>query len=155
LEITVGQRIAELRREAARRRGVRRYTQDDLARDVGVVKGSVAKWETDVQVPTGENLVRLARALETTPAAILGGEERAEDVLYQPGEGEERRTDGAELFGDDFTKVTRTLSTMGAPGDMTMRKRAALDAYGEYLATIGPKPEWWYELDRRLKSDEI
>jgi len=42
-----------------------------LAEVVGVHRGSVAAWESGTQDPSGDNLLRLSRALDTTPAHIL------------------------------------------------------------------------------------
>ena len=67
----MGQRIAELRRQEGRRRRVR-LTQRQLADELGVHKGTVAAWEGDTQKPEGENLIKLAEALSTSPDHILG-----------------------------------------------------------------------------------
>jgi transcriptional regulator with XRE-family HTH domain len=74
-ERTVGQRIRDARIDLERRTG-RKVTQRDLARMVGVSKSTITHWETDVQQPKAENLIRLARALGVTPAYILGIEEQ-------------------------------------------------------------------------------
>lgn len=71
-ELTTGQRIRAARDALGRRRG-RRITQQDLADAVGVGKGTVAKWETDVQAPAGDNLIALARALEVEPSGLVNG----------------------------------------------------------------------------------
>lgn len=67
---TTGQKIADARAELGRRRG-ERLTQQWLADAVGVQKGTVAKWETDVQFPSEENLRSLASALEVAVEDLL------------------------------------------------------------------------------------
>lgn len=75
MTLSVGQRIAELRRTLGRVRG-ERLTQPLLAERVGVSRGTVAAWEGDAQQPSGDNLLKLADALESTPEYILNGREQ-------------------------------------------------------------------------------
>lgn len=48
-------------------------TQTEIAEVVGVSRTTVAAWEGNVQEPTGQNLLNLARRLGTSPAEILYG----------------------------------------------------------------------------------
>ena len=75
MSLSVGQRLAELRRALGRVRG-ERLTQPLLAERVGVSRGTVAAWEGDAQQPSGDNLLKLANALESTPEYILNGREQ-------------------------------------------------------------------------------
>jgi transcriptional regulator with XRE-family HTH domain len=85
---SLGRRLKRLREALADRRGIR-FTQSDLAATVGTTKSSVAKWETDAQMPSGPMLVELARILETTPAFLLtGAEEVRSDELWRWGTGD-------------------------------------------------------------------
>jgi transcriptional regulator with XRE-family HTH domain len=63
---TVGHRIRSIRRE-------RGWTQDDLARSVGVSRSAVAQWETDRAGQIRDNLGRIARALGVSAEFLLNG----------------------------------------------------------------------------------
>lgn len=76
---TVGQRIADAREKLGRRLG-QKLTQQWLTDKVKAGKGTVAKWESGVQEPTGENLIAIAAALEVTPEWLLGLESEPERV---------------------------------------------------------------------------
>lgn len=52
-------------------------TQDQLAREVGVTRSAVAQWETGRAGQVGGNLARVARALGTSAAYLLSGEQEA------------------------------------------------------------------------------
>jgi transcriptional regulator with XRE-family HTH domain len=62
---TFGARI----RAARRARG---WTQDDLAKAVGVTRSAVAQWETDRAGQIRDNLARIAMVLGVPVAALLG-----------------------------------------------------------------------------------
>lgn len=64
---TIGSRVRALRK----RRGL---TQVQLARAVGISQGSLSLIETDAtQVPAGETLAALCKALRTTPDFLIAG----------------------------------------------------------------------------------
>lgn len=81
----IGQRIADLRRQEGRRRGLR-LTQKVVAEHVGVAEGTVTAWEIGKQRPEGENLKRLASLLRTTPEFILGVEAGGPELHHLPDE---------------------------------------------------------------------
>jgi transcriptional regulator with XRE-family HTH domain len=62
---TIGERI----RDARGRKGL---TQEQLAADVGVQRGAVARWEKGGRAPRGEFLTKIARALDTTAEQLQG-----------------------------------------------------------------------------------
>lgn len=77
-----GQRIREKRAEI-------NLTQKEVARLVGVTKGAVSQWETgQTKNLEGNNLVRLAKVLKTSPGYILDGtlsvEEQADNYQSMP-----------------------------------------------------------------------
>ncbi len=52
-------------------------TQEQLAHSVGVTRSAVAQWETGRAGQVGNNLVRIARALGTSAAYLLSGDQDA------------------------------------------------------------------------------
>jgi transcriptional regulator with XRE-family HTH domain len=113
----------------------------------------VAKWETDVQVPSGENLVRLARVLGCTPAAILGAaeEERPEDVGYV--------ADGSDQLAqllETMDASARHMTLLGPPGQGRLQKLGVLNGIREIIVESGkPVPGWWNELREKVESGAI
>ena len=71
----VGERIKALRRELPGR-----VTQERLAEELGLSRGTVAAWERGHQMPYGENITKLSRRLGATPAHILYGGAAAPDL---------------------------------------------------------------------------
>lgn len=74
--MTLGQRIAQARRELSAR------TQTDvtlaaIAKAVGVSTTSVSEWEADKKAPREKTLLRLAKYLGVTPAYLRYGVEVA------------------------------------------------------------------------------
>ncbi len=67
MEVTVGGRIAALRRAAG-------LSQADLAERTGVSRSAVAQWETDRAGQMRDNLARIAAALEISVEVLLQGD---------------------------------------------------------------------------------
>ena len=67
METTVGNRIAELRRQ-------RGFTQEELAERLGLSSQAVSKWENDLSYPDILLLPELAKLLGTSVDALLTGE---------------------------------------------------------------------------------
>ena len=79
----IGLNMAETIRTARRQRG---YTQEQLARALGLTPAAVSKWETDQALPDIGVLAPLAAALGTTTDNLLGyspdlDESQAEELL--------------------------------------------------------------------------
>ena len=67
----------------ARRREARGLTQAGLAEELGISRQSLGKWESGRVIPRGQNLMRLARALDCSVEDLLApddGKAVAEDV---------------------------------------------------------------------------
>ena len=63
-------------------------TLEDVAKVVGVGKSTVRKWETGyIENMRRDKIAKLAEALHTTPAYLMGWEEEAESVASSAGEG--------------------------------------------------------------------
>lgn len=67
-DITLGRRIRQRRKEIG-------FSQRDLSRAAGVSDSSISLWESDNTAPRGENLHKLAAALQCTPTWLLFGDE--------------------------------------------------------------------------------
>ena len=61
-----------LGRFIAARRKFMRLTQKELAKQVGVSKSAIAKWETDGGLPERDNLKKLSEAMNVTVDDLLG-----------------------------------------------------------------------------------
>jgi transcriptional regulator with XRE-family HTH domain len=109
---TVGERIAELRRRAARKGP--RVTQAYLADKIGIARGTVAAWEGNTQEPSGENLENLAKFFGVTPRYILTG--YTTDVV-----GEQPGKDGAEPPPYDPELERAQLEQIGRVSDPLLR----------------------------------
>ena len=72
---TLGKRLKELRRE----KGI---LQDDLARDIGVSKGTVSVWERDARKPEYNTLEQLCEYFQVNLGYLLG--EDVDRALVQP-----------------------------------------------------------------------
>ena len=62
---SLGQRIARLRKEKG-------YTQDDLAKKIGIVRGLISDYERERMRPHYEMIIRFALALDVTTDELLG-----------------------------------------------------------------------------------
>ena len=74
MEITVGKRIAALRRE----KGLK---QDDLAQQLEVSPQAVSKWENDQTCPDIGLLPKLAKVLGVSVDELLSGKQEAQPVV--------------------------------------------------------------------------
>uniref|UniRef100_UPI003F68C74F helix-turn-helix domain-containing protein n=1 Tax=Streptococcus pluranimalium TaxID=82348 RepID=UPI003F68C74F len=63
------------------------YTQADIAKEIGITQGAYQKWETGSREPSFENLIKLAKILDTTPDYLLGyGSTKANVTFFQRSE---------------------------------------------------------------------
>ncbi len=63
---TIGNRILEMRSQE-------RLSQRALGKIISATAAAISLWEKDVNIPNGENLLNLAKGLNTTPDWILSG----------------------------------------------------------------------------------
>ena len=82
MDMTIGKRIAQLRREKG-------LTQEELANRMGVSPQAVSKWENDQTCPDISALPKLARLFGVTVDELLEGKEALPAVRMLPPE--ERR----------------------------------------------------------------
>ena len=61
-------------------RTAQHMTQQELARRVGCSRLSIFRWERALSLPTGDNLLKLAAALNVTPNELLGVEAQGKEV---------------------------------------------------------------------------
>ena len=84
--MTIGQRIAELRRQ-------NNLSQEALGEALGVTRQSISKWESDSALPEIEKLVAMSRLFGVSVGALLGVEDS----------GAEEKASGADDSGADGT----------------------------------------------------
>lgn len=84
--MTIGQRIAELRRQ-------NNLSQEALGEALGVTRQSISKWESDSALPEIEKLVAMSRLFGVSVGALLGVEDS----------GAEEEAPGADDSGADGT----------------------------------------------------
>ncbi|MBP3569267.1 MAG: helix-turn-helix domain-containing protein [Lachnospiraceae bacterium] len=73
MELTIGKRIAQLRKEKG-------LTQEELSQMMEVSAQAVSKWENDLTCPDISSLPKLAKILGVTVDALLSGKEEAAPV---------------------------------------------------------------------------
>ncbi len=72
--MNTGERIAALRKEKG-------YSQEYVARQIGVSRQAVHKWEKETSSPDTNNLIALAQVLDTTVEYIVNGNEKAASAM--------------------------------------------------------------------------
>lgn len=114
------------------------YTQAYVARLVGVSAPTVTQWEAGDQKPRGENLIRLATALDTTPDYLLSGSKR----------GPEFKTNGRSRTLGDVPVMLKENLISSKEDDATKPK--------EYIpacpVTHGPDSYAWICLDDSMQA---
>jgi len=141
----IGDRIQDFRREAGRRRR-RRFSQKELANLIGVAEGTVTAWETGRQRPQGENLMRLARALEVRPEEIIGDASSRSEP------------EPLHLAGDPFASGQQWeayLRRIAPAGEMQSIKIDVLEGLRRVITATARLPQWWFDLYERVKRGEI
>lgn len=76
--MTIGQRIAELRRQ-------NNLSQEALGEALGATRQSISKWESDGALPEIEKLVAMSRLFGVSVGALLGVEEETPAEGTEPG----------------------------------------------------------------------
>lgn len=149
---TLGKRIKELRREKG-------LLQDDLAREIGVSKGTVSVWERDARKPEYDTLQQLCEHFQVNLGYLLG--EDVDRALIQPSDDDlarwEKEDDQQIVVGfvrrflklsPDMQDVVKQTLLAAYKFD---KKRGALQNVGdEEIGEIAEKisdSEYWKTLD--------
>lgn len=104
--VTIGQRIAELRRQKG-------LSQEALGEALGVTRQSISKWESDGALPEVEKLVAMSRLFGVSVGALLGVEEEAptgdaeQDAARPEGELSEAQLRMVEEIAARYTEALR------------------------------------------------
>lgn len=122
----MGDRIKRTRHANPKYRG----SGATLAKDVGVSRQQLSKWENDRAVPTGENLVGLAKALDVEPEWILNG---GHGGLRVKEAGDEYR------YGDVRPSVTHFLEDVSRAEEL--RRMYGVPGVGNQVAMVVAKAE--------------
>lgn len=97
----------------------RRFTQEDLARMVGVERTTVANWERGAKQPSLENLVRLSQALGVSLEELVLGCQRSAGKPF------------VSRWGEDDPLVRELARRSGVPGRAIAAFIAAMQALQE------------------------
>ena len=96
--MTIGQRIAELRKRAG-------LSQEALGEELGVSRQAISKWESDAALPDVDKLIGLARKFNVTVGWLLGVEELPAPA--QPQENSGTDTETAEVLEQYLAKLSQ------------------------------------------------
>ena len=149
---TLGKRIKELRREKG-------LLQDDLAREIGVSKGTVSVWERDARKPEYDTLQQLCEYFQVNLGYLLG--EDVDRALIQPSDDDlarwEKEDDQQILVGfvRRFLKLSPDMQdvvkqTLLAAYKFDKRRGALQNVGDEEIGEIAEKisdSEYWKTLD--------
>lgn len=119
MELTIGRRIAQLRKEKG-------FTQEDLAQQMEVSAQAVSKWENDLTCPDISSLPKLAKILGVTVDELLSGKEEAAPLVQvlPPEERKELKDMMLRLIVDssdgDHVKVNIPMALVQVAIDMGM-----------------------------------
>jgi transcriptional regulator with XRE-family HTH domain len=103
MENELAMKIKQLRLEKG-------MTLEQVATIVGVGKSTVRKWETGMIANMGrDKIARLATALSTTPAYLMGWEEDIEQTLTPD---EPKLTEGEEMLLNLFRQIPEDAQKM-------------------------------------------
>ena len=75
------------------------FSQEDVARKVGVTRQAVYKWESNKSYPDIENLILLSKLYEVTIDELIKGSEDAREELDQKDKNEREDDDDENDFG--------------------------------------------------------
>ena len=96
--MTIGQRIAELRKSAG-------LSQEALGEELGVSRQAISKWESDAALPDVDKLIGLARKFNVTVGWLLGVEELPAPAQPQEDGGTDTQT--TEVLEQYLAKLTQ------------------------------------------------
>ncbi len=150
IELRLGRRVSELRT-------ARGYTQDRLASETGFTKGYLSKIENSKIIPPIGTLIKIAQALHTDLAELLGTEtaERSDAICIVRSWERESVVHGEEAFGYDYVALANKRRhkhmepfIMVFPNEMAHEMR--FDHEGEeFLFVTDGKVEFSFMIDGR------
>ncbi len=115
--------------------------QNDIAASCGVSGVAVVKWESGQSEPKGENLYKLARALQTTPEYLLYGfetpGEKPKDFCYPLVKIEEI----ASFYEKGFPRVNADFLAKKIYGEKTFGLTLSIDAFVKLSDSVLPMIE--------------
>jgi DNA-binding XRE family transcriptional regulator len=128
--MSIGTRICEARKG--------KYTQAQLAEAIGAHELTVQRWETDKRAPNAKAMLKLAAALGTTVAYLMG---ETDDPQPQRDSGVNVTTNGDNIMAIGGSGSQNTISV---PSENVQRDPSALEknllAKGKILAVIYDEP---------------
>ena len=115
-----------------------------------VSHGTIGRWRAGDHSPLHPATRRqLTVFLRNGAAAEQVRARENETDPYQP-----FRTEAEDLV-PLLGEITRFLGRLGDPGEQQARKLDALQGYKQVLATLGPIPNFWYELREQVEAGEL
>jgi transcriptional regulator with XRE-family HTH domain len=91
-------------------------SQKQLAEKIGTTNTHISKWERDLNVPGGENMVKLARILAISPE-ILKRQKRVDKINELS-----LTSEPDAIYGDDLEECIKNLETTRNIIDLTINK---------------------------------
>ena len=117
MNVETAQRLADLRRSKG-------FSQEGLARKLGLSRQAVSKWERAESSPDTENLISLAKLYGVSLDELLNPSDEIEDDIEIENEdrARQREAEAAERLGRSITRLRCRLGSAHAP----LRRRRAL-----------------------------
>lgn len=126
----------------------------ELAAETGVSHTTLASFANGA-TPQAGTIQRLEDWVERKGLLDSIDEERPEDAVYTPGEGEDEGRNEAEEMVADLPRVARYLRSFDGRPDAQVLRLAAVRAWGEVFALHGGYPDWFVALREKVERGEF